>query len=201
MADDRSGLIGQVLGYIDKPWKAAVIVLLLVVGGAGYALYEKRDVILEAWLTPSAAGLKTDDIPDALEKLSADTGADLVQIWSVDLPSNSQTFIAARRSNGERPVIPNPRRLPVIVTVSDVQTLVDVMAGHPVCLPVTEHGSPLARRLAARGMKWGCAIPIPPSPDSFVGVIYLAWQERPEQSISDLAVGVARQIAGTLATR
>jgi hypothetical protein len=133
--------------------------------------------------------------------LSADTNADLVQIWEVDLPSNSQTFIAARLHNGERPVIPNPRRLPVFVTMSDIKVLVDVMAGHPICIEVTEHGSPLARRLAGRNMKWGCAIPIPPSPDSFVGVIYLAWQERPEASAEDVAVGTARQIAFTLTGR
>jgi hypothetical protein len=204
MADNgskASGIIGQILAYIDRPWKAFVVVGLLIIGGVGYAAYQKREEIIEAFLTPSEVGLKTHDIPEALDKLAEESGADLVQIWSVDMPSNSQTFIAARRKDKGRPVIPSPRRLPILVTVSDVRSLVDILEGHPVCVTVTLAGSPLARRLAERGMKYGCAIPIPPGPTTFVGVIYLAWEEPPDPSIESVAVGNARQIAGNLVTR
>lgn len=196
-----SGLVGHLFAYIDTPWKAVAVIALFIVGGAGWVLYEQRAEIIEAWLTPSAVGLRYAEIPQALEKLEGETGADLTQIWAVDLGQNAQWFVAARLRDGTRPVIPTPRRLPIIVTTSDAQVLVDVLNGFPICVPVTEQGSPLARRLAARGMRRGCAIPIPPTATAFVGVIYLAWTAPPEPSVENVAVGAAREIAAQLVSR
>lgn len=196
-----SDKLSQLFAYVDRPWKVVAVILFLIFGIAGYIVYDKRDLLIESWMTPDAVGLKLDEVPEALDKLAEESGADLVQIWSVDLPSNSQTFIAARRKDKERPVIPSPRRLPIVVHVTDLKVLVDVMEGHPVCVPVVMTGSPLARRLAERNLKYGCAIPIPPNPTAFVGVIYLAWEERPDSSVESVAVGNARALAGKLATK
>jgi hypothetical protein len=203
MPDDRhSGLLAQVLAYVDRPWKVAALVVLFLVGGAGWVAYEQRDELIEAWLTPAEVTLNVGAVPEALDKLVSETQADLVQIWSVDLSANSQRFIAARRRDGERPVIPEPRRLPAIVRASDLKVLADVIAGHPACVAIdTDSASPVAQRLAQRGMTRGCAIPIPPSPDAFVGVIYMTWTVAPAQSAEDVAVGAAREIAGTLVRR
>jgi hypothetical protein len=190
--------LSALLAYIDKPWKVLAVVVLVLVGGAGWIVYEKRDAIIESWLTPSEPELKTALIPDALEKLTIETTADLVQIWSIDLPTNVQQFYAARRHDGERPVIPTPRRLPVITTASSAKALVDILNGHPVCVELNEMGTPLAERLAQRGMRRGCAIPIPPSADSFVGIIYLAWLVPPDERSENIAIGAARDIARTL---
>lgn len=129
MSDPRAGYLSTLLAYIDRPWKAVVVVVLVLVGGAGWIAYEKRDVLIENWMTPSEPELRTALIPDALGVLATETSADLIQVWSVDLPANTQQFIAARRHDGERPVIPTPRRLPVITTVSSAKALVDVLAG------------------------------------------------------------------------
>jgi hypothetical protein len=202
MSDKVVGVFSSILAFIgDAPWKALFIVVLLVICGVGWVAYEKRDEIVEAWLTPSAPKLKTDLIPEAMTKLSTETSADIVQIWAVDLASNSQWFLAARRHDGERPVIPAPRRLPIIVHTSDVRALIDVLEGHPTCVDLEKTGSPLARRLADRGMKRGCAIPIPPNPESFLGVIYLSWATPLDESAENVAVGAAREVANTLVTR
>jgi hypothetical protein len=195
-----TGIIERVLAFIDRPWKALVIIVLIVLLGGGWLLWDKRDELLEAWLTPDSLQLKTGDIPDALTKLATETNADLIQIWAVDLASNSQWFLGARRHDGERPVIPSPRRLPIIDHTSDVRKLVDVLEGHPVCVNLETTGTPVARRLAERGMKRGCGIPIPPNPEAFLGVIYLTWAVQTDVSNENVAVGVAREIARKLAT-
>lgn len=195
-----TGLVDRVLRFIDKPWKAVVIVWLAFMVFAGWIVYEKRAELFEAWMTPSTPELKTDAIPEALTKLATETNADLVQIWAVDLNTNSQWFLGARRHDGERPVIPSPRRLPIIDHTSDVRRLVDILDGQPVCVDLLTTGTPVARRLAERGMKRGCAIPIPPSPESFVGVIYLAWPVQTDSSNENVAIGAAREIARKLAT-
>jgi hypothetical protein len=204
MSDPKApaGLLGQVLAYVDRPWRVVAIVVLFVVGGAGWALYEQRQDIIESWMTPEAATLATDAVPAALDRLVEDTGADLVQVWAVDLSANSQRFVAARRKDGERPVIPEPRRLPVIVRATDLQVLVDVINGHPACADISLAApSPVVHRLAERGMQRACAIPVPPSPDAFVGVIYVTWLKAPDRGTEESAVGAAREIAATLVRR
>jgi hypothetical protein len=199
-----SGLLGQVFGYIDKPWKVLAVIVLIIFGGGAYLIWDMRQMILESWLTPTSSDkpvLLVNDVPAALEKIVEESTADMVQIWAVDLNQNSQRFIAARKKDGTRPPIPEPRRLPIIVTSSDAKRLADVIAGNPVCLDIPPTGSPLARRLAEKGMKRGCAVPIPPSPIAFVGVIYLAWEEVPDQSVEDVAVGATREIAAKLVSK
>ena len=195
-----AGLVDRVLRFVDAPWKAVALVGVILTVGFGWVLYEKRNELFEAWLTPDTPELRTSEVPEALSKLTAETNADLVQIWAVDLSSNSQWFLGARRHDGERPVIPSPRRLPIIDHTSDVRRLVDILEGHPVCADLSIDGTPVARRLAERGMKRGCGIPIPPNPESFVGVIYLAWPNATDASNENVAVGAAREIARKLAT-
>jgi hypothetical protein len=196
-----AGYLGQLFAYLDAPWKVLAVIALMAVGGMGWIVYQHQDEILESWLTPNEVALKTHDIPIALDKLAEEKIADVIQVWAIDFPSNTQKFVAARRSDGERPVIPSPRSLPIIVHVSDAKALVDVLNGSPVCVNLSSTGSPLARRLAERGMKRGCAIPIPPNAEAFVGVIYLAWMTPPEHSAEDVAVRAAREIAKDLSTR
>jgi hypothetical protein len=194
------GIVDRVLRFIDRPWKAVAVVVLILIIGFGWAAWEKRDELLEAWLTPSVPELKTAEIPAALDLLTTETDADIIQIWAVDLQSNSQWFLGARRHDGQRPVIPSPRRLPVIVHSIDVKALSQVMEGAPACVDLTDHGSPIGRRLEERGMKRACAIPIPPGPESFVGVIYLAWIAPIDVQAEGVAIGAAREIARKLAT-
>jgi hypothetical protein len=194
------GLVDRLLAFMSVPWKAVTVVVLLIVCGGGFILYEQRDELLEAWLTPSAPELRTAAVPEALAELAESTDAELVQIWAVDLSSNSQRFLAARRHDGERPVIPSPRRLPIIDHASDVRKLVEILDGKPTCVDLGPEGTPVARRLYERGMRRGCAIPIPPTAESFVAVIYLSWPKATDASNENVAVGAAREVAKLLAT-
>jgi hypothetical protein len=195
-----AGIVDRILRFMDRPWKAVAVVVLLILCGAGWIIYDKRDTLFEVWLTPDTPELKKFEVPLALDRLASETNADLVQIWAVDLSSNSQWFLGARRHDGERPVVPSPRRLPIIDHTSDISRLVEVLDGRPTCVDLEKTGTPVARRLAERGMHRGCAIPIPPGPESFVGVIYLAWSQPTDISNENVAVGAAREIAKKLAT-
>jgi hypothetical protein len=195
-----AAIVDRVLFFLDAPWKLVALIVLMIFGVAGVVVYEQRDELLEAWLTPSSPELRTDAVPEALAELATSTDAALVQVWAVDLASNSQRFLGARRHDGERPVIPSPRRLPIIDHTSDVRKLVDVLDGHPTCVDLGPEGTPVARRLYERGMRRGCAVPIPPTAESFVAVIYLSWPKATDASNENVAVGAAREVAKLLAT-
>ncbi len=196
-----TGILGQILKFIDAPWKAAVIVLLFIVGGVGWVSYQHHNEIVGGWLSPSSPALKVADVPEALNKLIEETDADLVQVWEVDLGSNRQRFIASRQRDKTQPEVQTPRRLPVITTSSDAKTLVALLAGNPVCYDITESETqPLARRFFVNGMKRACGIPIPPTSEALIGAIYLIWRERKEAYAEDIEVSAAREIARSLAT-
>jgi hypothetical protein len=201
----RSGLMielfSRLLAFLDRPWKAAALGVFLVLAGLGYFLHAHHAELLEAWLTPEVVELNSAEIPASLDTLVAETGADLVQIWQVDLSANSQRFLGARRKDGERPVIPAPRRLPAIVATSDIKALNAVLTGHPTCGDATTMATPLMRRLADRGMQRVCAMPIPPSAEAFVGIIYMAWVEPPDEGAEAVALSAAREVAAKLARR
>jgi hypothetical protein len=198
-----AGTIAQIFAYVDAPWKAVVVLAFIVIGGVGWVAYENRAALIENWLTPSAPELKdTEVLTTALEKLASETDADLIQIWSVQIHNgnNSQNFIAARRHDGERPVIPNPRRLPVIDSRSDITAVENVLTGRPACVNLNASGTALARRLAERGFTRGCAIPIPLSGEELLGVIYFVWYKAVDPSDENVAVGAGREVAKQLAT-
>jgi len=196
-----TGVVVRLFDYIDKPWKVAAVVVIALFGFAGWMFYSHQDELIEHWMTPSETSLQTAEVPAALETLTVETSADLVQVWSVNLPSNSQRFVGARRHDGDRPVIPEPRRLPIIVHASDIKIILDVLNGAPACLDMTTHGTPFAARLAERGFTRGCAIPVPPGPSAFVGIIYLAWITAPPKDQEVVAVASASEIAAKLVSR
>ena len=92
------------------------MVVLVLLGGAGWVAYEKRDIIIESWMTPSAPELRTALISDALGVLTTETSADLIQVWSIDqtcirsalvsvVSTPSASDIRAVRSSGADGVI------------------------------------------------------------------------------------------------
>jgi hypothetical protein len=195
------GIVDRILSYASTPWKAATIVLSILIGGIGLVVYENREDVVEKLLSSSRPVLNAAEVPAALDKLAADSGADLVQLWAVDLGTNSQSFIAARRRDEGVPVVPTPRRLPIIVEVSDIGALTRILEGNPACVELAAMGSPLVKRLAERGMKHGCAIPIPPSAQHFIGIIYLAWLIPPDADAEKLAISAARATSADLIAR
>jgi uncharacterized membrane protein len=195
-----TGLLDRALAFAaGGPWKAVFIIALIIVGGGGYIVYEKRNELLESWLTPSTPQLvETADIVLEIEKLIAENDIDLVQIWKV--VGSNQQFVAARRKDGERPVIPEPRILPIMDRESDPKVVASVLAGYPWCLDLTTAGTPLARRLADRNYNRGCAVAIPPDGGQVLGVMYLVWHDARDESAENVAKGAAREVARNLAT-
>jgi hypothetical protein len=52
----RSGLgnlLTAILGYMDRPWKAVVVILALILAGLGYAAWSERAAILAALRAPA----------------------------------------------------------------------------------------------------------------------------------------------------
>ena len=48
-----TGVVDRFIKFVDRPWKAVTVIVLVVICGVGWFVYEKRDELFEAWLTPN----------------------------------------------------------------------------------------------------------------------------------------------------
>ena len=193
-------LIGRVLGYMDKPWKAAAIVVLIVVLGIGYAAWVERRV-LTAWLAPPAGPMVLkSDVSGEIDDL-INHKVDLVMVWSIELARNTATYVEGRQRAGGVFRF-DPDQLPAIGDATDPAALAKLLNGQPWCDGIPRHGTPFGDRLLGAGMTAMCIVPVPPSPvELLVGIIVLAWKSKPNPAYEAAAVGLAKNHAARMVLR
>jgi len=183
---------------MSTPWRAIVIVLVLVIGSVFWATWSERDRLFEMF-RPRLSVLATMDLikaPAELADLMKETSIDLAAIWSVDLHANGAFFEVGRL--GEAKWTMQPRRVPFISDTSNASTFVQLFAGHVVCSAIDDQTQPAMRRLSmqaiyAEGMRRVCIVSIPPTVDTLLGVLIIAWREpvSPENEAASIGAAVA----------
>jgi len=197
-----ASIVASVLGYIDRPWKAIVVVVLLILLGLGYAAFEERSFLREVLVRrPGPVALKT-DVAKPLDELIADTTVDLAMVWAVDLSRNVQQFVLARQRGGGLWTM-TPARLPVFFEGTTSQTVIRILRGSTVCDdPQLQPNRLLFQRLTQDGWHYVCAVPVPPGPNSpLVGLLYIAWKAAPEPALAATARADAEATATDLVKR
>jgi hypothetical protein len=185
-----TGLVYRVLGYMDTPWKAVTVVVLVVLCGVGYGGWVERERLFFA--KPGADSLAVDKVSDELVELLRQTGADWGSVWSVSLGTNAQQLIQARQKDGGSWAF-SPKSLPVILGDTKSQLIVGVLHGGA-CVDGAGLPSLLVRRLVADGMRRFCAVAVR-GPARVVGVIYLAWRWAPDATEETTYLADARDTA------
>ena len=147
--------------------------------------------------------LKRSEVPKMLAHLRAETGADIVGLWSLNLSANAMNFEEAIGLHG-KPWDFTPHRLPAIrEPFGSARGLSEIMAGHIVCR-ITNEGSPedlFNKRMKLDNIHRICLIPVPPAPNILVGILLIAWINDPDASSEEAAIGLARETASTMVSR
>ncbi|HSR78777.1 MAG TPA: hypothetical protein VLN57_19535 [Xanthobacteraceae bacterium] len=194
-----TGLAERVLGYMDRPWRAVAIVVLLILFGLGFAAWEERVRLFGFLEVRHPAALKLGELQAAASNLLIVTTADVVTIWSVDIGANSQELLVAKQRNGRWDF--GPTQLPVATETLSSSDIVKLFRGHPICDDPANRGSLLMKHLATIGMHRMCAAPAPPAPDLLLGVIYLAWRTPPDPPIEEAALHAELATASAIVSR
>lgn len=193
-------LVGRVLGFIDRPWKAVTVVVLLLLLGLGAAVWTER-ALLVAWLqTPAKASLRLAELQPATIDLLLHTSASVISIWAVDLNENTQTYLTSKLRSGQ-PWDFAFRRLPVVTESLTVDEILKLIRGRPFCDNPATRGSLLMQHFAEAGMVRVCVIPIPPGPATTLGAIYVAWQVVPPPATEEAALDAAMATAAAIVRR
>jgi uncharacterized membrane protein len=193
-------LIARLLGYMDRPWKVVAVVVLLILFGVGFGLWEARHEIIPRLFKGGPVALKS-DVSGELDDIIAHTSADLVVVWAVDPANNTMRLIDARQRGGGAWVF-TPRRLPAIEAGSVADAIAKLNRGVTVCVDPAQRSTALQRRLAADGIRWDCATPVPPShAEPLIGVLYLGWKTVPDAAAEDAALAAAGDAAEHMVMR
>jgi hypothetical protein len=167
-------LIGRLLTYMDRPWKAISIVVLLIVCGGGWFVWTERERMFGFLQNERPVVLNLGRMPAELSDLLIQTGADLVTVWSIDNALNTQDFVMSRvRGGGSWSLSPDV--LPVIVADTNAKIMVEIYAGRVVCTDPRTRPTLLMYKFAEDGMQRVCVSRIPTT-DGFVGALYVAWK-------------------------
>lgn len=196
---DRLGIVDRVLSFIDRPWKAIVILVFVVVLGVGYAFWEKRaefaDAILRYEVHPQL-------LPTRFKvlglKLMKATDADAVMLVSGNLNTNTARDIDGY-DREERPWVALTGLRPVIYPETSVEIIIRLLANEVVCYDVTDGGGEVRAEERA-GFKRACVVVIPPLPNQLVGALWLGWKKVLEPDHENHVQYLMHQTATELAT-
>ena len=171
-----------VLTYIDSPFKLLVVLLLGVVGFAGYFIYTNQAVMIGAYLQ-SREMPKIDDsrFDYAAAMLFKETGAEVVSIFTVDPILNKRVLVRAYTKGGGRQKSLEGVDVKLFSNISSNNAdVVKLMAGEVPCGQYLRPQSIAGLFYLSQGVQYTCRVSSPSAKEQFVGQITAGWMVEPD---------------------
>jgi hypothetical protein len=171
-----------VLSYIDSPFKLFVVLLLGLVGFAGYFIYTHQGVMIGAYMQ-SRELPKLDDsrFDDAAAMLFKETGAEVVSVFTVDPILNKRVLVRAYTKTGGRQKSLEGVDVKLFTNnASNNGDVVKLMAGEIPCGPYTRPQSVAGLFYISQGVQYTCRVSAPSAKEQFVGQITAGWMAEPD---------------------
>jgi hypothetical protein len=205
VADDRrdysgaAGIVAALLAGIDRPWKVIGLIALMVVGGAGYLIWDQRTQIAQAMLVGrSKPHLDIPAFVKAVPGMIRETRAYGALLIEMRLADNVGQVRAGLDRDGNTWIpLEGPHAL--IAETTDVVLIVRFLSNDAVCFDVSAASPNVEGATAARrfGIRHICAIEVPPVAGVLVGAAMLCWQDPPD----DVTEGQAKIVLEDAAMR
>lgn len=201
---EASSILEKLLAFVDRPWKAVTLVLLMVVSLALYIVYEERAQIADAILHNEVKPrLELDRFTRDVPRLLRDTHSDVAMLAELKLANNTATDLIGFDSDG-KPWLPLPG--PRLVFDSDFEpatstAFAQFMMNHPVCFDVSVDSKSVERQAeAALGIKRACIVAVPPIIGVLIGGLYVGWKQPPLPALERKATAAMLDAAMRYAT-
>ena len=191
-----AGLFAALLAFMDRPWKAVALTVLLFVSATGWVLWTERAEIAQAILSHyRLPRLETGAFHKVAAPLLADTGADLAILVEISLEAN-----LVKNVDGQLRGRPDWRPAPIPRVVfaddSDPKSIVKFIDGDVLCADASKE-SPVRQRReeAALGVRRSCMVGVPPILGVLVGALIIGW-DTPLEPLAEKAAEAALGAAG-----
>lgn len=170
-----------VLSYIDSPFKLFVVLLLGVLGYAGYFVYDNKNFLLNVYEKSSAQPkIQSARFDQVIELLMKDPNVLVVSLMSVDPIFNKRVILRAENRDGKRAKQLEGVNIGLFTTSSSNNAdVVELMAGNIPCGFYNTPQSEAGIYYLEQGATFGCRTSVPPDYTSFVGQITVMYKDAP----------------------
>ena len=172
-------VLDRLLAFITTPWKAVVLVILLIVCGIGAFVYDQRVRIADAILTnrnEQQPMLQVDRFTKDAGKLLQDTRGDVTVLIAVHLVDNiSDDRMGYDRYGHVWIPVDGPR--PIISPDGSSALLVKFLRNEVVCVDTISSPNEEAVAMAKEGYMRACIVMVPPVLGVGVGALVVGWKE------------------------
>jgi hypothetical protein len=170
-----------VLSYIDSPFKLFVVLLLGVLGYAGYFVYDNKNFLLNVYEKSSAQPkIQSARFDQVIELLMKDPNVLVVSLMSVDPIFNKRVILRVENRDGKRAKQLEGTNIGLFTTSSaNNADVVELMAGNIPCGFYNTPRSEAGIYYLEQGATFGCRTSVPPDYTSFVGQITVMYKDAP----------------------
>lgn len=196
-----AGVFDRLLHYASSPWRAAFVIVLLIVCGFGYLIWTERVRIADAILTGTDIRARLDELAflEAAPKLLRDTRSDYAMLVEADLTDNLMTDDIGVDADGNR-WVPSHGPQQMLQPSSAMPILVRFLANEAVCSDTASLVNEDATVMAAKGYTHVCLVAVPPILGVHAGGLVVAWKMPPLPSNEARSGVVMRAAALKFAT-
>jgi hypothetical protein len=171
-----------VLEYVNSPFKLFVVILLSVVGFAGYFIYANQGVMIGAYMqSRELPRLDDSKFDDAAAMLFKETGSEVVSIFEVSPILNQRVLVRAYTKSGGRQKSLEGVDVKLFTNMaSNNNDVIKLMAGEIPCGPYTRPQSVAGLFYISQGVQYTCRVSSPSAKEQFVGQITVGWVAEPD---------------------
>lgn len=176
----KETLLG-VLTYIDSPFKLGVVILLALIGFAGYFVYQNQEVMIGAYLrSKERPTMNADRYESAARLIIKSTGADVVVIFSVDTILGKRIVERAYLADGSRYKDFDGYDIGLFnKNTGNNNDIIRLMANEIPCGDYPKAQSEIGLWYKSIGINYTCRISVPPDQNQFIGQITAGWKTKP----------------------
>ncbi len=171
-----------VLSYIDSPFRLFVVLLLGLVGFAGYFVYTHQGVMIGAYMQ-SRELPRLDDrkFDDAAAMIFKETGSEVVSIFEVSPILNQRVLVRAyTKSGGRQKSLEGVDVKLFSNNAGNNNDVIKLMNGELPCGPYTRPQSVAGLFYISQGVQYTCRVSSPSARELFVGQITAGWVAEPD---------------------
>ena len=194
---DLKASVFELLRFIDSPFKLMVVLLLSVVGYAGYFWHQNHELFIGAYLKQrELPKLNPERYDDVAEVLFKKTGADMVAIFTVNPILNKRINVRAYKPDGSREQ--RVENINVGLFTHDQRNNLDVvtlLSGDVACSQYSMPQSEIGLWYMAIGVSYTCRVSVPPEISQFIGQITLGWKMKPPEQDMEFITSVMQVTA------
>ena len=163
----------------ESPFRLFTVVLLCVLGLAGWIIYSEKDAFMASYRAQQALPKMNGKYEETTNFIMKNTTAELVSIFEVNTLLNTRKLVYLVTRGGNHNKEYNGYDVGLFTKNYDNNTdVIGLMSGKVPCSPYLRPQSYIGFVYRDSGVVYMCRISVPAEPGVFIGQISIGWKEQ-----------------------